>query len=440
MRNLIVSVLTLAVVLVLSTTLYARDVMIGLSPFHADKAEAKAQVKTVIQFLLDTVEPGEQAIIFDAFHVQTLGVFAVPEKSSYRNPKAKLRINKVVVKKLLAFADQAMIPSGDSRPSVSEALRLPHFLIFLGENHASSQNTDVLILGSPLVDDPNARGFSMAQGHIPGDGHLQFSRRDTPYGIQGQETLLSNFRIHLAIPQGSQRDDHHAFAVKRFWVLWVQQQGGSVATFSRDLLTVLQRIKTQAPAPSYPFHLEKIDSPKLEMILLRPPNVKHHTSLYERPLSKTPVSPDYLHSLNNLEVGITWRCDACDLDLYARPGPGTEILSYQHTQSPEGTYWKDWTHSPSQTNGYEIVSFTGAVDAKALFLAVNFYGGKVPEGVRGEVRISVNGETYAKDFVIHARHGNLGKGREKTLVAHIPANQQWIVIDPLQVLGLREEG
>ncbi len=440
MKKLTLSVLTVLSVLVFSTNLYARDLVIGLSPFHADKAKAKAQVKTVIQFLLHTIEPGEQATIFNAYHLDTIGVFAVPEKSSYRHPKAKLRVNASVVKKLLAFADRAMKPTGDIHPSVSGALRFPHFLVFLGENYSSSQKTDVLVLGSPIFDDPKERGFSMARGHIPGDGNLQLSRRNTPFGIQGQEQLLSNFRIHLASPQGWQRDDHHTFYVKRFWVLWVQGQGGSLVTFTNDLPTAFQKIKVQALAPKHPFKLKKTDSPKLEMILLRPPEVENHTSLYERPVRDSPVSSAVADNLSEVEIGITWDDPDSDLDLYVQHGPQAKPLYYLNTETAEAKYYKDFMNSPRATNGYETVAFTRGIHVQDLIVAINFFGGHVDSQVTGQVRISVNGDTYAQNFVIEAQQGNHGKGREETLLARTPFSPQWIIIDPLEVIGLRTEG
>jgi len=438
MNKFIVSVFTVFSVLILSTSLHARDVLIGLSPFHTDKAEAKAEVKRVIQFLLHTVKPGEQAMIFDAYHLDTIGVFAVPKNPSYRHPKAKLRVNASLIKKILAFADRAMKPTGDIRPSVSGALRLPHFLAFLGENHASSQPRDVLVFGSPLFDDPNEKGFSMAHGHIPGDGNLQLSRSQTPYGIKGHGNILRNFRIHLAFPNGWERDDHHSFFVKRFWALWVQGQGGSLVTFTGDLPTVFQRVKTRAPAPKHSYELEKTD--KLEMILLRPPEVKHHTSLYERPLSDHPFSLADVSRLSEVEIGITWDDPQSDLDLYVQHGAQAEPLYYLNTETAEAKYYKDFMNSPRATNGYETVSFFQPVNVTELIVAINFFGGRAQESVTGEVRISLDGQTYARKFEIKARQGNHGKGREETLAHRKPASAHWIVIDPLSVIGLQAKG
>lgn len=440
MNKRIVSVSTILIVLLLSTHLHARDLVIGLSPFHAEKTAAKDQVKTVIQFLIETVEPGEQVTIYDAYHVKTIGIFAVPNKPAYRHPKAKLGVNKRVLKNLLAFAKRSMKPNGDNRPSVVGAVRLPQFLAFLGENHAPQQDRDVLVLGSPLFDDPKDQEFSMAQAQIPGDGHLQLSRSQTPYGIKGHGNILRNFRIHLGFSDGWRRDDHHSFYVKRFWILWAQGQGGSLVTFTSDLPTLFGRVKAQAPAPKHEFEMKQSDAPKLEMILLRPASVKHQTSLYERPLSSAPVAPTGLEHLNNVEVGITWDHPTSDLDLYVQTKNSSKALSFLNRETAEGKYFKDFVNSPRATNGYETVAFFMPIDVTELVIGINYFGGHVPSSVIGTVRISLDGQTYAKDFEIHAQQGNHGEGQQETLAAKKPANAQWIIIDPLRVLGLLAKG
>ncbi|HBR68782.1 MAG TPA: hypothetical protein DEA55_05335 [Rhodospirillaceae bacterium] len=43
----------------------AHELIVGLSPYQ-DAAKAEAQVKTVLDFLTVTLEPGESALLFDA--------------------------------------------------------------------------------------------------------------------------------------------------------------------------------------------------------------------------------------------------------------------------------------------------------------------------------------------------------------------------------------
>ena len=416
-------------------TVWAELLVMGLSPYQ-DPAKADAQVKTVLQFLTEAVKPGESALVIDAWHGRSLGTFTVPNKSVYRHPKAKLQVNRSLVATLLAFAKEAQEPKGGREPSMIGAIRLPQALRFVGENYPASTVSDVILLGSPVHDDPKDKGFSMSQGHIPGDGHLARSRQHTPYGIKGQETLLANWRVHLGFPDETwQRDDHHGYFVKRFWTLFIQGQDGVLSTFTSDLPTLFQRVKGNASAPQQSYDVQHTD--KLEMILLRPPVVKERTSLYERPITTEPAAAKLVRQAPKVEVGLTWDCGACDLDLHARYGRTGEVLSFLNTHTQEGTYFKDWTRSPRATNGYETVAYQVPVDLKELFLAINFFGGTAVDGVNGELRISLDGRTYAKRFHLDILEGNGGVGQEHTLTSGHAANAHWLVINPLGVVSVQ---
>lgn len=434
MKKIVVPLCTIMVLIVLPSVLSARDLVIGLSPFQEPSA-AKAQAKAVLQFLTDTVQPGELALLVDAYHITSLGVFAVPNKPFYANPKAKVGANRQVVATLLAFAKAAHLPNGGSDPVVRGAIRLPSFLRFIGENHPASIESDVIVLGHPLYDDPKQPEFSMVE-RIPGDGHFSHTRRDTPFGTKGQEVLLIHRRLHWALPDESwQKDGHHGFYVERFWRVYLAQQGGRLATFSHDLSTVLSRAARGATPLSQDDVLEP--TTKLEMIRLgRPPVVKQKTSIYDRKLSQDSLPLAQLQKAQHVEIGITWAQPQVDLDLHARPRSDAPVLSYRQTQSRDGTYYKDFTSSPRVTNGYETIAFNVPLKMQELLIAVNYFGGRTDEPVTGELRLSLNDRTYAHPFVITATEGNDGRGGEATIESGKAANTQWLIIDPLPILGV----
>jgi hypothetical protein len=412
----------------------AHETAIGFSPYQ-DSRQAETQVRQVLQFLTDNIEPGQSALVFDAYHLRTLGVFTVPDSSSYRHPKAKVQANAKTIAALFAFAKQAGLPPGGQEPAMQSALRWPQALRFIGQNYPPKGQAHLILLGSPLFDDPAEQGFSMRHGRIPGDGHLMNERAKSPYGIKGQETLLAKWHVHLGFPDESwKQDDHHAFYVQRFWTLHVEGQGGQLSTFTSDLPTLFERVRTNAAAPTHQFKAERTD--KQEMIQLRPPTVKQ-TAIYERPVSTVPLAADALRQASNVEVGITWDCGGCDLDLYGQHAPGAPVLWFLNMQTPEGQYFKDLTSSPRASNGYETLAYRSPVDLKSMLLAVNFYNGHSPGGVKGELRIALNGQTYAKAFQISAQGGNGGVGRQETLSSRRAVNTNWIVIDPVEVLGLQ---
>ncbi len=431
-KNLVRFSLLLVLAFIPTTTL-AKDLVIGLSPFQ-EPAAAEVQVKSVLQFLTSSLEPGDSAMLFDAYHIRTLGNFIVPNKSAYRHPKAKIQANSKAVKNLLNFAKQARKPQGGNEPSVTGAIRWPQALRFIGENYPAAKGSDLILLGSPIYDDPNEKLFNMSGYLIPGDGHLIHARNATPYGIKGQESLLSKWRVHLGFSNRNwQRDENHGFHVQRLWTLHVEKQGGALVSFTNDLPTLFHRVQSRALSPKHSYELQK--TAKLEMILLNKPRVEQDISIYERPLSKEPPAEDLVRRATNVEVGITWDCSWCDLDLYVRPGPSAKTLSFQTMQSEAGKYFKDWQRSPRATNGYETVVLDGVVDMTTLFLAVNIYGGRTEDGVHGELRISLDGETYASAFHLQARIGNVGAEREQVLQTGQAPSHFWLVIDPLEVIG-----
>lgn len=412
----------------------AHDLIIGFSPYQ-EAAKAEAQVKTVLQVLTDTLEPGESALLFDAYHMQSLGTFAVPAKAAYRHPKAKIMANKQVVTTMLAFARAAKAPKGGDEPAVMGAIRLPQALAFIGQNHPHTKKAQVVLLGSPLYDDPAERAFSMNPVRIPGDGHFVHGRADTPYGIKGQETLLAQRHIHLGFADESwRRDDHHSHYVQRFWTLYIEGQGGKLVTFTGDMPTLWQRVRAHTPPLAHAYTLEHSD--KLEMLILKSREVREKDSIYERPVTKTPIAMERLIGATNIEIGLSWDCPACDIDLFAQHDSREAPLSYLNKETPSGLYYKDWRQSPRTVNGLETVAYRAPIDLSNLFIAVNFYGGNAVNGVQGELRISLGGETYAKAFYVSAQDGNHGQGREETLKTKQAANVNWLVIDPLEVLGV----
>lgn len=434
MKGLSVSLLLLLTLFGMANQAPARDMAIGLSPYqNADVAEK--QIKSLVEFLAESLEPGDRCMLFDAYHVQTLGIFAVPDKAVYRQPKAKVQANRQVVAAMIQFARTAKRPDGDGEPSVIGAIRIPQALRFIGQDYPVMQDSDVILLGSPLYDDPKDQPFSMRPNHIPGDGHLTKARNVTPYGIKGQDSLLAKRRVHIAFLDNWKQDDHHSYFVQRFWTLFVEGQGGQLSSFTHDLPTLFQRVKSNAASPKHDYKVEATD--KLEMILMRPPTIKRQTSIYERPVSTTPLPPGVLRQASRVEVGITWECGKCDLDLYGQREPGSTTIWFLSTQTKDGQYFRDFRTSPRSANGYETLAFHVPVDLNHLLLAVNFYNGSSPGGVKGEVRISFNGQTYAMAFHVLAQEGNGGVGRQETLTARQANNPAWLVIDPMEVLGVR---
>ncbi len=411
---------------------HARTLEIGLSPF-VEKEKAKTQVKQVLEFLTTIIEPGDTARIYDAFNLSTIGTFSVPDKPTYRHPKAKIGANRKAVGALLKFARASRVSNGSKEPSVTGAIKLPQFLRFVGNNHPPKEKTDLILLGSPLYDSPSEKRFSMAEGHVPSDGYISRSRKDSPFGTKGDETLLKNFRVHFGFPgQGWKKNDQHAHYVKRFTVLFVERQAGELVTFTHDLETLFQRVKGGAKTPDHGFVLE--DTNKLEMNLFDYNKVsRKQVSIYERKTTKAPVSRDVIARAEKVQIGLSWDAP-CDIDIYARPGKSGETLYFGKNVSSFGVFHKDFMSSPRLSQAYETISFYKPIHLKELFLAINFYGGHVSKPIQLELRIAIGSKTYKKHYVIRATKGNNGAGKRRTLSSGQPANDNWLVIDPMEVV------
>lgn len=84
-------------------------------------------------------------------------------------------------------------------------------------------------------------------------------------------------------------------------------------------------------------------------------------------------------------------------------------------------------------NGLETISFSAPIDLNKLLVAVNFYSGSAQNGVSGEVRLSVDGRTYAKGFEIDADGGNRAAELADILKSGSAPNDAWTVIDPVSI-------
>jgi len=409
----------------------AKDIVIGVSPYtESDKLQQ--YVRQSLQFATG-LEAGDRVTFMDAYHLNVIGIFKVPEKKAYKSEKARLVVNKKAVGQLMQFAKQP--PQGNVLPSVKNAVRLPQFLRYVAQNHTGGNKTDVIVLGSPFYDDPSDAAFSMAGGIIPGDGHLQVARDQSVFGIVGQEQLLSTLRVHLVYGDAVMQSDRHAYHIERFWKLFVSRQSGALITFASEISTALSRVNTNAAALPGVYQLQKTD--RLEMIRLRDVEIK--TSIHERPLSRIKPTVQQLRHAKNLEVGITWNCEDCDLDLYLRPLPSSAILYFGYPKSNEGVYYKDFRNSPVGVGGFETIELSVPVDLRSVAIAVNFYSGEVNDKLTGHIRMAIDGQTYAMNFTIHALSGNKGKDVLAAFSAPNRSNRNTphtVFINPLSILGL----
>lgn len=409
---------------------HAADYALALSPVQQPD-HAKAQVVEALKFIT-ALDQGDNVLLFDGYAVEQIGVFKIPPNPAYRGPKARLAVNGAAVKALMDFAKSARVPSATGASQIG-TVRLPQLLRTIAANHTSDADMDVIVLGSPLYDDPAEPAFTMTGGRYPSDGHLSRTRGETVFGAAGSPALLNKLRVHIGY--GSNRvfaSDRHQYFVERFWTLFIDAQGGQLVSFAADLSTVLERVRKKATAPPHGF--KRDDNDKLEMIRLRKVDIRQ--SIYQRTLSTTPLPAAQVQRADRVEVGLAWDCADCDLDIYARANPDAALIYFDNTATPLGTLWKDHLTSPRASKGYETIAFNVPLDLRVLRLAVNFYQGDSPGGVNGELRLAVDGQTYSQPFHIQATTGNKGAGIKHAIESNQPGSAHTLIIDPLRIVSI----
>lgn len=405
----------------------AGDLAVAVSPM-GDPAHKKEEMVDVIRLITQTVAPGEQAVIFDGLSSRTICTFAVPNRRSYASEVAKLNANRACVSQLIKFAESAN-PGG-----APGALNVPGTLRAIVKSLNMAEIDAVILFGSPVYDDRQEPSVSMAGGHVPSDGHITAPGAASPYSMAGLEERLQGTPVHFTSDGYDWAlNNRHETSVHRFWQLTAETLGGPLATFNADRAQLIERVKQGVTAA--PVTFERSDSAKLEMIEIEP-DMGRRTPIHQRPLADEPLPASQYRRALDVEVGITWAC-ACDMDIYVRPSPQAEVIFYGNRHTNEGRFYRDYRNGRELLNGLESVSFYAPVNLDEMAIGVNFYSGAAPEGVEGEIRLSVGGKTYGQPFRIGAVSGNEGAGASEAFRDLAAPNERWVMTTGAAIVGGR---
>jgi len=408
------------------------QVVFAISPF-LDTPRKDPVFREIVRFLLEGAPTGSSLAFFDGYNVKTIAEIQIPRLEAFSSPKTRTTQFRQPIQDLRKFlATDHPKPDSPKEVELTDALRLPEFLEFVGRNlSAPDQSTVVMALGSPLHVDVKEPGFSMIRGYFPSDGHLLADSSGSIYGLAGRSNALAGVTVHRAYLSDPWTNELHRDKISRFWTLFIQRQGGRVGTFTGDLPTAFAALKSSAALSSVPelaLVLPPFDPSQTKIEMLRITRDTTTSDWISRDVVLHPAKAPPSTTVGPMKIGIRWKSDL-DLDLYATPAPNRGRLYFENPRIPEGYYFKDHRSSPERE--YEYIEFVEPVDVNQVTAAINFYEGKNPGGPEGEIRIEFEGRIYSERFAIPASKGN--EGREGP-----SQGKFWYSIPIQKILGLTQ--
>lgn len=376
--------------LLLTFNVMAADTALLIS-HYSDKAELTNHIE-LTKGIFKKLPLGDSLTVISDGEVIT--ILEVPQEQIYASSKARMKLRRKEVGLLNKFKGQAK--GSGKRPM---ALDVPKTFDDIGlyQSHV----TDVVIIGSPRYA-TSYTSLDMRDNLIVRDGVFLAGRGDSPFSIQGRETLLKGKRIHWLLPASeSQNGSLYSDALLRFWGAYITQMGGSLVTFSTSKDVVLKRLFNNAKPLNVAFELDRSGKAGLE-------NVRDVSSaaMFQQVASQ---SPSVIRNFKQrLTIGIQWDAKgAVDLDLWAKP-VDDQALHYDLQNTAYGVHYKDIRDG--QKAAYETIEFTKKeVDMRSLIILVNVYHADKSQPVSGSLRVQFDGNIYDVPFSFAAGKGNKGQ-------------------------------
>lgn len=114
---------------------------------------------------------------------------------------------------------------------------------------------------------------------------------------------------------------------------------------------------------------------------------------------------------DSMRVGLIWNtadsANEVDLDLYVRPDPSAQELSFRNTKTPEGIHYKDFS-DPKANHGFELVDLNVPLHPELVSVWVNAFKGQSDKGFAGELRVLYANSLKVIPIRIPATRGNQG--------------------------------
>lgn len=250
----------------------------------------------------------------------------------------------------------------------SSQIQLPSVAATVRSLRRTEFPSRVVLIGSPIYDDPRQQGWSMTGGMVPTDGALNAEH--------------SPFNNATNFPNGTQiswlsattdwgDDPAHRDAVTRFNRLYLQTRNGQLTRMTADAETAFHFGTTQFPGSVTPSREEpgvkfvavqsdRESDPMAERKLtveVDPPQPEPPTPVQPAPVEPTPPAPertevetvlaDAESNQDVIGLAINWESEdpSCDLDLHVSSRGESEELYYRQKETGFGQLFRDVTSS-----------------------------------------------------------------------------------------------
>src|SRR4051812_4213225 len=354
--------------------------VIGLTPFLENSVKDDVY-RRIVGMILEDLPPKSSLAIYDAYNLTNIARLEIPGLRAFQSGKTRANQFKDQIFALKQFLAAEHERPTARKPNFDRAIRLPQFMDFLADNVGALDPVIVIAIGSPLYVDHKEPGFSMVDGYFPSDGHLLATREQSVFGSKSRAGALKDVTVHFGYIGDPWVSAIHREKIARFWTLYLQQQGGRLATFCGDLATLFDAARNNSSARTVAF---AIDPSQTKVEMLRITRDVGAADWITRDALSGPRPAPPTNNVGPMKIGIRWKGDI-DLDLYASASHDAETLFFEHTRAPEGYYFKDHRSSPDRE--YEFIEFESPVDVYRVQADINFYKGDLERGPGGEMRI-----------------------------------------------------
>ena len=427
--NTILAILTACFLLELSVAA-GEHTIVAVAP-NLPEAIRQELIKTVGNAMYKS-PPGTRITTLQSDPLASIGDVLVPDGSL------------VLRQKLVAGSIARFKHAAQAATNASGLWVIPRLLDEVGRNWTALGDALVLV-GPTLPCDPRI-GLNVTTTW-PSDGYIMADPNRSPFAVAGRKHLLDGVRVFWVVSDADKvANDTQAAGIRRFWSLYIAQQGGVLVSYSGDVASVFASAAAGRSAPMLDAALDPADaglvmhSASATGLTVDEAPARVWNQTVTRTVTNVVTVTNYVTLVRemvlpalppgNSRVAIVWytapgQSQHIDLDLYVWiPIDGVE-LSFQHPASPNGKYLRDIQQAHSMTGGeggvlWEAVELNG--DLLPRFVYINIFSGIGP--TEGEVRVNFKGREYRIPFRFPVVAGNRGAGSLDR-----DHSEQWLRID-----------